>query len=424
MVLKPSTSARSKRRIALSLFIAALLIINVVVVGLIFLDIRVIESPEVKVELDLIEINSNEVRIQTTLSIKNPNQFDLILEDIGISAVTDDDDEILDMTLSGGMISSKKTKTFTSNDAIIFNGDIPPSLTMYVTGIVGVEFFGLIQKTLPLKMEVIASFGDIIDSIAVPVFSLTGDFGDITTEGIGFSADISIENPNTFDLLIDDISLELDTETGERIDEITITGDVITAGSATTLQASGLIPFSILNAEKLLVSLSTSVGIIIAGISKSIDFSTVVDLAIPHLRDIFTPDAPTVAFIDADMKYTRQGFLSWGFTSFMVLEIRNPNPIGLVAKDVVFSILRVDDGQHTLLGDCRVNQTNVDPENSTFIPAEIYLPINSLLRGNRLILPQLPDGLLVFVEANLTIPGVDDTVWIGVSGYQDLHLFT
>ena len=138
----------------------------------------------------------------------------------------------------------------------------------------------------------------------------------------------------------------------------------------------------------------------------------------------FSSDTPTVAFIDADMKLTRQGVLDWGFMSYMTLEMRNPNKIGLIAKDIIFSIYRVDNGEETLIGDCTVNETEVGPENTTFIHAQIYLPRRSLFRGQRIFLPEHPDGLLVVVEANVTIPGLDQAFWIGVSGYQDMHLFT
>ena len=70
-----------------------------------------------------------------------------------------------------------------------------------------------------------------------------------------------------------------------------------------------------------------------------------------------------------------------------------------------------------------VNETDIPANMTTYVPGEIFLPIRSLTRGNRLILPQLPDGLLVVVRAKATIAGLDQYLLIGVSGYQDLHLF-
>jgi len=424
MGAKISKSPISKGKIAFSLIIAAIIIINIVAGALIFLDIRVIKSPEVTIELDLVEINSNEAILQTTLSIKNPNQFGLIIKNIEAVTKTNNGAEIMHMLIKGGEIAPNNNKTYTSTDHVTFDGEIPETLTTKLTGIVGFRFLGIIKKTLPVAVNMITSLGDVVKNIAIPILHIKGDFGEITNEGINFTTEIGIENPNSFDLQIGDISITLKTETGELIEDFAIKGDMIAAKSSTTLNGEGRISIETLNAKTLFVTLSTTAGVIIAGITEFIDFSTGIEIAIPHVEDIFPSDTPTVAFIDADMRLTRQGILNWGFTSYMTLELRNPNKIGLIAKDVIFSIYRVDDGEKTLIGDCTVNETEVGPENSTFIPAQIYLPSRSLFRGQRIFLPELPDGLLVVVEANVTIPGLDQAFWIGVSGYQDMHPFT
>ena len=243
-----SKSSRSKRKIAFSIIIVAMLIINIVTCALIFLDIRVIKSPEITIELDLVEINSNEAITQTTLNIKNPNQFGLIIKDLEIVTKTDADEEILEMKIAGGEISSNENKTYASNDAVIFKGEIPKLITIYITGIVGFQFLGIIKKTIPLEMKFITSFGDIVDSIDIPVFSIKGDFGDITNDGISFTADIDIDNPNTFDLYIDDIFITMITENGELLEDFEIKGDLIEAKSAITIHVNGIIPIVTFNA--------------------------------------------------------------------------------------------------------------------------------------------------------------------------------
>lgn len=424
MEAKFSKPPGSKRKIIFSLIIVIIITINIVAGALIFLDIRVMKSPEVTIELDLIEINSNEAILQTTLSIENPNQFGLIIEDIEAVTKTNNGVEIMHIVLEGGEIAPNKNKTYTSTDHITFDGEIPETLTTKLTGIVGFRFLGIVKKTLPIAVNMITSLGDVVKNIDIPILHIKGDFGEITDEGINFTTEIGIENPNSFDIQIGDISLTLKTETGELIGDFEIEGALIAAKSSTTLDGEGKIPIETLNAKTLFVNLSTTAGVIIAGITESIDFSTGAEIGIPHLEDVFPSDTPTVAFIDADMKLTRQGVLDWGFMSYMALELRNPNKIGLIAKDIIFSIYRIDDGEKTLIGDCIVNDTEVGSENSTFIPAQIYLPRRSLFRGQRIFLPELPDGLLVVVEANVTIPGLDQAFWIGVSGYQDMHLFT
>ncbi len=418
-----SKKPRSKRKIAFSLIIAAIITINIIVGALIFLDIRVIEAPEVTIEVDLLEINSNEAVIQTTLSIANPNKFGLIIKDFEAITKTHDGGEIMHMVLEGGEIAPDKNKTYTSTDYITFDGDIPETLTTEVTGIVGLRFLGLIKKTLPVKLNVITSLGGVIKSMAIPIFHVKGDFGEITNEGINFTTEIGIENPNSFDMQIQDVSITIQSEAEDIVGEFVMAGDMIAAKSSTTLNGEGKILIKALNSKTLIVNISTSLVVMIAGINEFIDFTTEVEISIPQLNDIFTSSLPTEAYIDADMKLVRLGILNWGFMSYMELEMINPNKIGLILTDVVFSIYKIDDGIETLIGDCSVNESEVEPENITIIHAEIFLPLKSLLKGQRSIFPKLPEGTLVVVRGNITIPGLDQSVWIGVSGYQDLHMF-
>jgi len=411
----------SKRKIAFSLLLAAIIIINVVVGALIFLDIQVVNSPDITVEIDLLEINSNEVVIQTTFNIANPNKFGLIIKDLEAITKTNDDDKIMHMVLEGGEIGPDKNKTYTSTDYITFNGDMPETLTTEVTGIVGLHFLGIIKKTLPVKLSIITSLGDIINSINIPIFQIKGEFGEITNDGLNFSTEIDIENTNSFDMQIQDVSITIQSETEDVVGEFVMEGDTIAAKSSTTLNGEGKILIEILNSKTIIVNITTSVGVMIAGINEIKDFTTEAIISIPQLNDIFTASLPTEAFIDADMKLVRLGILNWGFISNMELEIINPNKIGLVIKDIIFSIYRIDGESETLIGNCTVNESEVDPENITIIPAEIFLPLKSLLKGQRLILPKLPEGILVVVRGNITIPGLDQSVWIGVSGYQDMH---
>ncbi|MCK5458725.1 MAG: hypothetical protein KAI20_02445, partial [Thermoplasmatales archaeon] len=213
---------KSKRKIAFSLIIAAIITINIIAGALIFLDIRVIEAPEVTIEIDLLEINSNEAVIQTTLSIANPNKFGLIIKDFEAITKTHDGGEIMHMVLEGGEIAPDKNKTYTSTDYITFDGDIPETLTTEVTGIVGLRFLGLIKKTLPVKLNVITTLGNVIKSMTIPIFHIKGSFGEITNDGLNFSTVIDIGNPNSFDMQIQDISIIIQSEAGDIIGEFVV----------------------------------------------------------------------------------------------------------------------------------------------------------------------------------------------------------
>jgi len=415
---------KNKRKIAFAIIIAVLTIINIIAGALIFLDIQVMKSPETTIKIDIQEINAEEALITTTIWIENPNQFNLIIKNFEVVTSTADGDEIVRMRIDGGEIAPNGNRTFTSSAYIGFNGQSPGLLTTTIIGIVGMRFFGIIKKTMPIEINVITSVEDIIKNIALPKFHIAGDFGEITQEGVNFTTVIDIENPNSFDMNVEDFSVKIETDTGETVGNFDMDGGVVAAKNSIVLKGNGRILIEALNAEVLTINVSGGVGMKIAGINKSLSFSTEAQIKIPHLEDIFSMDSPTEALINADMKLTRHGFLNWGFTSYMTLEMRNPNKIGLIAKDIIFSIYRVDNEKETLIGDCTVNETEVGPENTTIIPAEISLSLKSLLKGQRIFLPELPDGLLVVVRANVTIPGLDQAFWVGVSGYQDLHIYT
>jgi len=415
---------KSKRKIALSLIIVIVLSINIIISSLIFFDIRVVKSPEMTLDINIIEINSNEIVLQTKLSIENPNQFDLIIQNLSAITKTNDGSEIVNIILSGGEITSNDNKTFISTDQLSFNDDLSKNLTTTVTGIVGLRFLGFIKKTIPIVFNVITSLEEALNNIALPQINIKGDFGEITSEGIDFITEVEVKNPNTFDILIEKLSVVLKTENDEIVGQFNINGNTIYANSKKILNGNGKILIVALNAKTLFINLSASSGMKIAGISKSIDIATEIQIDVPNLGEIISTDTPTEAFIDADMKFKRNGFLSWGFISYMTLKIINPNKIDFIIKDVVFSIYRVDDVSQNLVGQCVVNESFVEAENTTSIPAEVYLPLKLIIKGQRLFLPQMPNGFFVIIRANVTISGIDQGFWIGVSGYQDLRMFT
>jgi hypothetical protein len=197
---------------------------------------------------------------------------------------------------------------------------------------------------------------------------------------------------------------------------LNVTGGTIPVKSSFILNGYGRIFIEALNAQTLLVNMSSIAGVKIAGINKSIPFSIDTRINIPRLDDILSLDAPTDAIIKSDMKATLRGF-----TADMTLEVSNPNRIGLIARDVIFSIYRAEGDEKELVGRSIIEEAEVGAEDTTEIPTQILLPYSKLFysRGKGF----LPDALLVLIRANITVPGVDTHIWIGVSGYQDMHPF-
>ena len=407
----------NKKKIAITLVIIILLLINILAASLLFWDIQLIKSPETTIKIDLIEINAEETIIQTTVLIENPNPFALIVQNLEIVTQTPEGTEVMKMFVDGGEIDPDGNKTFISSGQIGFDGQNPEVLTSTITGTVGVRFFGFIKKSMPITVSVITSLGNTIKELTAPMFNIQGEFGEITLEGINFTGIIDITNPNFFDMYIEDFSVEIETETGENVGHLAIEGGTIAAKDSKRLNAEGRILIEALNSEELIVTMAGVAGVQIAGINKSLPFSAEARLKIPQLDEILSTETPTDLIIKSDSKATIHGFVS-----DLVLEIHNPNKIPLVVRDIHFSIYRVDKDAEKLIGESIVGEAPVGPKNITFVTTQITMPYSKLFfsRGHGF----LPDYLLLTVRANVTIPGLDFSLWIGVSGYQDLHMFS
>ena len=145
-------------------------------------------------------------------------------------------------------------------------------------------------------------------------------------------------------------------------------------------------------------------------------FTVHTHINVPKISDILNLDVPTDASIKSNIKATVRGFVT-----DITLEINNPNKIAIVTKNVTFSIYRIDKDKEQLIGDCCIQHGEVGPGEILTINASIPLPYRKLLfsRGNGF----LPDAILISVRTNLTIPGLNQHVWVGVHGYQDFHPF-
>ena len=405
------------KKVVFTILVVAITVIYGIVGALLFIDIQVMKAPETTIKIDILEINAEEALIKTTLWIENPNSFTLIIKNLEVMTTTTTGNEVARVSMEGGEIAPNGNRTFTSSEHIGFDGQNPELLTSKITGTVGMKFLGIIKKTLPISVNVITSVKDVIEDIAIPICHIQCDFGEITQEGINFTGILDIYNPNSFDMHIEDFSVRIETETGENVGYLDLAGKTLAAKSSINLSGSGRILIEALNAKILTVNVSGGAGVTIAGINKSIAFSTEAKLKIPSLKDILSSDSPTEAIIRTDMKLGRRKFIS-----YMTLELRNPNKIALVARDIVFSVYRVDGEEETLVGDCTVEEAEVGLGDTTNLSAQVDLPFSKLFfsRGNGF----LPDGLLVIVRANFTIPGLDQAFLIGVSGYEDLHMFS
>ena len=104
------------------IILIVLIVINIIISIFLLFDFQVFESPETIVSIDIVEINSEEMTLQTKMQIDNPNSFDLIVNDFKVDSETIDGIDIGELLIQGGTVIGKQSKTFVSIDKFALQG--------------------------------------------------------------------------------------------------------------------------------------------------------------------------------------------------------------------------------------------------------------------------------------------------------------
>jgi LEA14-like dessication related protein len=403
------------RKKIINLILVMITIINIIAATFIFFDIQILQAPETTISIDIIEINSDEAIIQTTIDIDNPNSFKIITKDLEIVIITPDGDQIAHMKIDGGHVPPNEKKTFTETFVIDFNDNSPGLLTTRLTGKLGMKT-GFIQKTILLAINVVTSVEDVIKQLAPPIINIKTDFREMTQERINISGVIDVYNPNTFDISIENISLEIKTDTGKNVGNLVVDKGTIIAKSSLKLNAGGEILLESLNAETLTINMSAIATAKIADFNKSLPLYVEVEMEVPDLETLLSPDPPLGVIIKTDFKASIKGLIIK-----LLLEVHNPSKIVLVGEDILVSIYSVNKEEKRLISKCDLEEGIIKAESVTFLRGEMIVPYFKLLpqKGEKII----PDGILVMVRGKAAIQGINQSIWLEVGGYQDLRPF-
>ncbi|HWR27016.1 MAG TPA: LEA type 2 family protein [Candidatus Thermoplasmatota archaeon] len=401
------------------IILVAATILNIVAGAFLFLDIQQMDIPETTLALEIITITTDEAVLQTTLSINNHNSFPVILQNITMITTDENGETINHLTMPGGETKAHENRSFTTTANIRFDGSLPTHLTSRLTGTFGTIFFGIIKKTFPLKFTIETSLNNILEQFTLPHIHLAANFSDITQEGINFTGVIEITNPNTIDISVENLSADITTETGIPVGTVTIQGETIPAKTTKQLTGSGWILLKALNAVSLRMTLTGDIIISIAGIRKPMNISLEADIIPPYLGQLLS-DLPTEASLTGVYTYT----LKDGLHDEVTFTIKNPNKLTLLANDITVQIYRVDGTKTRMISNGTLPDGFIAPQSTTVLQGDMFIPLTQLWprRGERFI----PDQLQVILRSNVTIQGFNQTIWIGVIGYQDFpfHRFS
>jgi len=397
------------------LLIVIITIINIIAGSLIFFDVQLMKTPETTITIDILEINSDEIIIQTTVDVFNPNCFGIITKNLELITTDTSGNNVAHMLMDGGDTPPNENKSFISDMIIDFDGYHPKTLKTKITGTIGLHL-GIIRKTIPLNIIVITDVEDIIRDIATPIIHTQVDFGEITQKQINITGIIEAYNPNTFDLYINNSSINIETETSKNVGFLSLEDSLLSAKSTEKIKSSGILLVEALNAEMVIINITATANAKIAGFNKSLPFYVEIKMNIPDIGTLLSSDSPLDVIIKGDFKLSMDGL-----TAEMTLEINNPNKIALEAKDVIVSLYEVNNDIKQLIGECKLNDGIIEKENMTALKGKTVIPYS------RLITPKdgniIPEGIQMMARGNITIQGLNHFIWIGFGGYQNLHLF-
>lgn len=399
----------------IAIILATLFLINIIAATFIFIDIQILAFPQMTLRIDVIEINTDEIIIHHDLQLFNPNSFEMILKDFQIVATTTEGEEVTNLTIEGGPVAGQAHQNYSADDRIIMKGNLSGLLSSTITGVVGVNLFGIITKTIPLEMTVLTSLKEVLTKISIPDILLRAEFGNITRSAVNLTTTLEVSNQNPFGMFVENFILNITTETGDTVGDFVIPGAHIPAKSSATILGSGSIVIEALNAKKLFIDLHADAGVVIAGLNKSLPISAQVEIVIPNLEEFVPPDKPLELSLDIDLSRVRGGF-----NGNMTLEVLNPTKIPFFVTDLVVMYYGVKNNQKYFVAEGPLGAGELVPGGTTYFYGDMILYYSKLLnfsgRGF------LPDKVFAQLRAKVSLPGVAIYIPVAIGSYIDFHL--
>jgi len=399
----------------IAIILAILFLINIIAAAFIFIDIQILAFPQMTLRIDVIEINTDEIIIHHDLQLYNPNSFEMILKDFQIVATTTDGAEVTNLTIEGGPVAGQAHQNYSADDRIIMKGNLSGLLSSTITGVVGVNLFGIITKTIPLEMTVLTSLKEALTKISIPDILLRAEFGNITRFAVNLTTTLEVSNQNPFGMFVENFILNITTETGDTVGDFVIPGAHIPAESSATILGSGSIVIEALNAKKLFIDLHADAGVVMAGLNKSLPISAQVEIVIPNLEEFVPPDKPLELSLDIDLSRVRGGL-----NGKMTLEVLNPTKIPFFVTDLVVMYYGVKNDQKYFVAEGLLGAGELVPGGTTYFHGDMMLYYSKLFnfsgRGF------LPDKVFAQLRAKISLPGVTIYIPVAIGSYIDIHL--
>lgn len=407
---------RLKKKKITTLLLVLFFLINLIASAFIFFNIGSMKAPETSVIIEVLDMNSKEATVQTIIEIYNPNDFEIVMKNIKIITTIPGGDEVSRMITDGGTIQKYGNETFISYSYPSFNGYNPKQLESQINGDVGLKFW-FVEKSIPFSINVITSVGDLLNDLVSPDIDIDVSFGELTQKNIGFMLNVKTYNPNSFNISLKNISIDVKNEKNEIVGNLSLPDSIIPPMESVHIIGNGNIVIESLNAKQLNISMKGLVVTDMAGYKKSlpINIDTIVNAV--DLKTLLPSNIPTDAVIRGDYRASGKGLIDE-----ITLESHNPNNIDFIAKDIEVTISRIDKNVRREIASGTIKSGTLKANSTTILKGEVVMPYKKLFSpviGGGFI----PDWLEVTIRANITIQGINSYFWVGMVGYQDFHPF-
>ena len=296
-----------------------------------------------------------------------------------------------------------------------FSGDLSSTIYSSIDGIFGVNLAGVFEKTIPFHINITASFQDLFNNISSPTLSLLAEVTDITEEGVFFQGIVSVENPNFFEMSLENFTTRVETENGDLVGELSpIQGTMISNGTS-EFYLNGTLSYEALNAKILTIHIRGNAGVHLMGIDKVISLSTTAHLPIPEIKDLLFHNESLGITISLDMKLRLRGFLTT-----IGLALSNPSKIPLQAHDLLCSIYGLTGENKKIIAQEVMEPGIVEPTQQEYIETQLLIPyIKIFTSGTKKI---LPDWFVIKIDGNFSIAGVDQSIPVSIDATINPHL--
>jgi LEA14-like dessication related protein len=397
------------------LLLVILIIINAVIGGVLVFFIQDIREPKIDVDFNLSQITADEMIFTARISILNDNRYNLLIKNLNITGKTPDGNIILDLQIVGGTIAAQQQRIFTSNDSLSFAGELSSKIYSSVHGTFGVNFAGIFEKTIPFHINITASFQDLFNNISSPTLSILAEVTEISETGVLFQGKINIENPNSFEMSLDNFTARIETEKGNTVGEFSQIQGIITPNGISQFYLNGTLLFKALDAEILTLKVSGNAGVHLMGINKAIPLSAIAQLPIPDIKQLLFGNESLGITISLDAKIRASGFLTT-----IGLTLYNPSNIPLEANDMLCSIYGLTGENQKMIAQQPMGPSTVESKKQDYLETQVLIPYLKLLTaGTQKILPDL---FVIRIQGNFSITGVNQSIPVSLDATINPHL--